>query len=90
MVCVAPATVTGATVVVDAAGDGVMATVVVVAVVVVVCSCVVMILAGGVLLLVIWLINPVVLCALYSVVTWLAVVDAPVELSSAAIIFMKR
>ena len=68
-----------------------MATVVVVVVVVVVCSCVVVISAGGVLLLVILSINPVVLCGLYSVVIWPAVVDAPVELSSsAAIIFMKR
>ena len=65
-----------------------MATVVVV--VVVVCSCVVKISPGRVLLLVIWLINPVVLCGLYSVVTWLAVVNAPVELSSStAMIYLK-
>ena len=67
-----------------------MATVVVVVVLVVVCSCVVIISAGGALLLVIWLINPVVLCGLYSAVTWLAVVDAPVELSSStAMIYLK-
>ena len=64
---------------------------VVVVVVVVVCFCVVIISAGGVLLLVIWLIKLVVLCGLYSVVIWPAVVDAPVELSSSATtIYFKR